>query len=117
IHLEGTEFQLKLATNSGLSKSGSGLTVASSIAGDGLDFASGVLDVDAGSGLEIHSDGSVRIATSAAGDGLTGGGGSALEVDAGSGLEIHSDGSVRIASTAAGDGLTGGGGSALSVST
>lgn len=57
-----------------------------------------------------------KIATSVAGDGLTGGGGSALAVNPGTGLEISSD-TVRIAAAAAGDGLTGGAGSALAVNT
>ncbi len=35
----------------------------------------------AGTGLQQHTDGSLRIASAAAGDGLTGGGGSALAVD------------------------------------
>jgi len=66
----------------------------------------------AGTGLEQHSDDSIRIAAAAAGDGLQGGGGSALSVltrnqngldidgsgrlrvrtDAGSGLELDADG-------------------------
>jgi hypothetical protein len=57
---------------------------------------------------------SFRIASGAAGNGLSGGGGSALAVNTGTGLEISAD-AVRIASTAAGNGLTGGGGSALAV--
>jgi hypothetical protein len=58
---------------------------------------------------------SFRIATGAAGNGLSGGGGSALAVSVdGTTIEISSD-AVRIAASAAGDGLTGGGGSALAV--
>lgn len=58
---------------------------------------------------------SFRIAASAAGNGLTGGGGAALAVNPdGTTLEISSD-AVRIAAGAAGAGLTGGGGSALAV--
>lgn len=57
---------------------------------------------------------SFRIATGAAGNGLTGGGASALAVNPGTGLEISSD-AVRIAAAAAGNGLTGGAGSALAV--
>lgn len=57
---------------------------------------------------------SFRIATGAAGNGLSGGGGSALAVATGTGLEISAD-TVRIAAAAAGDGLTGGAGSALAV--
>lgn len=55
-----------------------------------------------------------RIAATAAGNGLGGGGASALSVNTGAGLEINTD-AVRIATSAAGNGLTGGGGSALSV--
>jgi uncharacterized protein DUF5907 len=57
---------------------------------------------------------SFRIATTAAGVGLTGGGGAALDVNPGTGLEISAD-TVRIAAAAAGAGLTGGGGAALDV--
>lgn len=60
---------------------------------------------------------SFRIAATAAGNGLSGGGGSALAVATdGTTIEISSD-AVRIAATAAGNGLTGGGGSALAVNT
>lgn len=63
---------------------------ASYTAGDGLgESPAGQFNVTTGTGLEISSD-AVRIATSAAGAGLTGGGGSAL----------------AIASSAAGAGLT-----------
>jgi hypothetical protein len=55
-----------------------------------------------------------QLATSVAGNGLAGGGGTALSVNTGAGLEISSD-AVRIAAAAAGDGLTGGAGSALAV--
>lgn len=57
---------------------------------------------------------SFRIATGAAGNGLSGGGGAALAVATGSGLEISAD-TVRIAAAAAGNGLTGGAGAALAV--
>ena len=54
-------------------------------AGDGLAAASGVLKVDvsdfAGTGLEDDSSENLRIAASAAGEGLKGGGGSALALD------------------------------------
>lgn len=83
------------------------------MAGDGLASTNGILEVSAGTGLEIDSD-AIRIASSAAGNGLTGGGGSALAVNTGTGLEINSD-AVRISTAAAGTGLSGGGGSALSV--
>lgn len=83
------------------------------IAGAALTKTGNTLDVAAGTGLEISSD-TIRIATAAAGAGLTGGGGSALAVNPGNGLE-NSGGAVRIAATAAGNGLTGGAGSALAV--
>lgn len=88
-------------------------------AGSGLGHSAGVLSVNAGTGLEVVSD-NVRIASSAAGAGLTGGGGSALDVNTGTasatGLEISSD-TVRIASAGLGFGLTGGSGSAVAVNT
>jgi hypothetical protein len=149
----------------GLEDDGSeNLRIAAAAAGDGLNGGSGsALSVDAGDGLQIgggvggatalnidvsdfagtnlEDDGSenLRIAASAAGDGLDGGGASALSVDAGDGLQIgggiggatavnidvsdfagtglEDDGSenLRIAAAAAGDGLTGGAGSALAV--
>ncbi|HYF74167.1 MAG TPA: hypothetical protein VD864_15150 [Nocardioides sp.] len=108
----GGTFSLELDGTT-LSKSGSGLRLASGVAGAGLVYNSSALDVNVGTGLEVDTD-AIRIAASAAGDGLTGGGGSALAVNVGSGLEISSD-AVRVAAAAAGDGLTGGGGSALAV--
>lgn len=126
-------------------------------AGDGIDIAGNVISVDllaagglkfvstelsiepsdfAGSGLEDDGSDNLRIAASAAGDGLTGGSGSALALDllaggglkftagevgvepadfAGAGLEDDGSDNLRIAAAAAGDGLTGGGGSALSL--
>ena len=61
-------------------------------AGDGLSKTGNTIDVNTGTGLEISGD-AVRIAASAAGDGLTGGGGSALAVNVAStgGLEISAD--------------------------
>jgi hypothetical protein len=55
-----------------------------------------------------------QLATSVAGNGLTGGGGTALAVNPGTGLEVVSD-AVRIAAAAAGNGLVGGAGSPLAV--
>lgn len=68
-------------------------------AGNGLsESPAGTFNVDPGTasatGLEIVSD-QVRIAAAAAGNGLTGGGGSALAVQVGTGLQITSD-TVRI---------------------
>jgi|TARA_Y100000310_G_scaffold137861_2_gene136805 hypothetical protein len=62
--------------------------------------------------LEISSD-ALRIAASAAGNGLTGGGASALAVSVDTTtIEISGD-ALRVSASAAGDGLTGGGASAL----
>src|SRR5690606_31239585 len=59
-------------------------------AGNGLsESPAGTFNVAVSTGLEINSD-AVRIAASAAGDGLTGGGGSALAVNTGDGLDIDS---------------------------
>ena len=85
-------------------------------AGNGLsESPANTFNVDTGvaanTGLEISSD-TVRIAAAAAGNGLTGGGGSALAVNTGTGLEISSD-AVRL--SAQGAGIAGGAGSVLSV--
>lgn len=83
-------------------------------AGDGLTKTGNTLAVNTGTGLEINSD-TVRIAASAAGDGLTGGGGSALAVNvaANGGLEIATD-AVQIKINSSVSGLeTGSGGLAL----
>lgn len=71
-------------------------------AGSGLsESPANTFNVDTGTasatGLEISSD-TVRIAAAAAGNGLTGGGGSALAVNTGDGLEINAD-AVRVDST------------------
>lgn len=82
------------------------------------DVTSITLQTDStGDGELVLPGGSVsksEINANIAGDGLTGGAGSALAVNPGTGLEISSD-TVRIAAAAAGNGLTGGGGSALAV--
>ncbi len=65
------------------------------VAGDGLALAANTLSVNVGTGIEISSD-AVRIAAAAAGDGLTGGGGSALAVNPdNSTIEINTD-AVRV---------------------
>lgn len=91
-------------------------------AGDGIDIAANVVSVDlkasaglkidatelavepadfAGAGLEDDGSDNLRIAASAAGDGLTGGGGSALAVNpadfAGNGLEEDSANDLKLA--------------------
>ncbi|ETR72854.1 MAG: hypothetical protein OMM_01392 [Candidatus Magnetoglobus multicellularis str. Araruama] len=83
------------------------------VGGDGITANADEIAVNAGTGLEINAD-NLRIASSAAGDGLGGGAGSPLSVNAGTGLEINAD-NLRIASSAAGDGLVGGAGSSLNV--
>ena len=49
----------------------------------------------AGTGLEQHTDGSIRIAAAAAGNGLTGGAGSAISVGSGNGISVNA-GSIEI---------------------
>lgn len=101
-----------------------GTTAARPTAGQyGLyfDTTRQVLQRDNGTSWEdvaqIVTDGSIteaKLSASVAGDGLTGGAGTALAVNTGAGLEISSD-TVRIAAAAAGSGLAGGAGNALSV--
>lgn len=86
IELTSTTFSLELdPSGSGLSKGSAGLKVDSTIAGNALTLTSGVLDVVPGTNLEISSD-TIRIAASAAGNGLVGGGASVLAVGAGTGI-------------------------------
>lgn len=68
------------SSDSGNTKKESIADLITAVAGDALVATSGVLDVQAGTGLEISSD-TVRIAAAAAGVGLSGGAGSALAVD------------------------------------
>jgi hypothetical protein len=88
------DLKIKLTTDSGLQVGPSGLSVASSLAGDGLSFVSaGVLSVNindiAGAGLQEDGFGNLRI-----------------ELDVDSGLEIDSlTGGLSVASSLAGDGL------------
>lgn len=56
IEVSANQFSLELASNSGLSKSSSGLTVASSIAGAGSAWSSGVINVGAGTGITVNAD-------------------------------------------------------------
>lgn len=48
-------FSVQLQSNSGLTVNGSGLAVNSNIAGDGLDFNAGVLDLSIGDHLEFNA--------------------------------------------------------------
>jgi hypothetical protein len=89
LELSSTTFSLELDGGT-LSKSSSGLRLATGIAGAGLAYNASALDVQVGSGLEISSD-AVRIAAAAAGSGLTGGAGSALAVGQGTGITVNAD--------------------------
>jgi hypothetical protein len=88
------DLKIKLTTDSGLQVGPSGLSVASSLAGDGLSFVSaGVLSVNvndiAGAGLQEDGSGNLRI-----------------ELDVDSGLEIDSlTGGLSLSSMIDGDGL------------
>jgi hypothetical protein len=110
----------QVTAGTGLTKDGNTVHVGDGSTGDknGISRTADDIGVATGTGLEVSSD-AVRIASSAAGDGLTGGGGSALSVQssdlAGSGLEEDGGNNLRIAAAAAGDGLQGGAGSALAV--
>jgi len=79
-----------------LERSTSGLQIAATAAGDGLQGGGGsalAVDVSAFAGTGLEDDGSenLRIAASAAGAGLTGGAGSALAVGAGTGISVAAD--------------------------
>lgn len=119
----------------GLENDGSNnLRIASTAAGAALTLTAGVLDVAVdGSTIEVSSDAlrvkdagitAAKLAAAVAGDGLTGGAGSALAVGAGDGISVAADSvavsvsaiagagleddgsnNLRIASTAAGSGL------------
>jgi hypothetical protein len=100
--------QLRLETDGGLQKDASN---------GGLEVKFDTTSVQT---IDSSSDG-IKIATTAAGNGLTGGGTSALAVQPNTtdgnnepGLETAANG-VRISTGAAGNGLTGGGGDALAV--
>lgn len=116
----------------GLTKSGNTLNVG---AGDGISVSADAVAVSpsdfTGAGLEVNG-GDIRIAASAAGDGLTGGAGSALAVGAGDGIDVTADAvavdvtdiigtglsedaSNNIRIGAQGNGIGGGNGSTLSV--
>jgi hypothetical protein len=99
------------------------------VAGDGIDITGNSISVDvsdiAGAGLENDGSNNLRISTAAAGNGLSGGGGSALAVNVdGTSIEIVTDTlqvkaagitETHLNTSVAGSGLSGGGGAALSV--
>ncbi len=103
-----------IVAGTGLTKTGETIQIGDGSTGDvnGINRTAGDISVATGTGLEISAN-QVRIAASAAGDGLTGGGASALAVNVGTGLELSGD-AVRMAA-ATGNGLTGGGASVLAV--
>ena len=107
------------ANDSNGSKKESIADLVTGIAGDGLAASSGVLSVGVDDAtVELNSD-ALRVkdggidadalATSVAGDGLTGGGGSALAVQVSGSVVIASD-KVGLSGSVAGDGLTFAGG-------
>ena len=87
--------------STGLVKVGFDIRLDSSSAGDGLGFSSGVLSVNVdNSTVELNTD-ALRVKaagiteshlnTSVAGNGLSGGGGSALAVGAGTGIQVNAN--------------------------
>jgi hypothetical protein len=110
----------QVTAGAGLTKTGNTLDVG---AGDGITVNANdvAVNVTAIAGTNLENDGSnnLRIAATAAGDGLDGGGAAVLSVNVteivGTGLESDGSNNIRIATSAAGNGLTGGGGAALAV--
>jgi hypothetical protein len=131
----GNGTPLAVNTSFGLEIVADNVRVAATIAGNGLAYSSGVIDVNVdNSTIEINTDTlrvkasgitSAQLATSVAGNGLSGGGGSPLAVNVdNSTIEINAD-TLRVKASGitgnelnisvAGNGLAGGGGSPLSV--
>ena len=97
----------------GIDIDGANVISADLSSGGGLKIVTAELAVEvgdfAGSGLEDDGSDDLRISSAAAGDGLAGGGGSALAVNAGSGIEIASDAvAVDLAATNPGLEFSGG---------
>lgn len=124
----GNTLDVDLLTNSGLTFQSNQLAVVDGLGSAGAGelevqrsgssnylFIGISSDFDNQSGDLVIANNAVdefALASSVAGDGLAGGGGSALSVNAGTGLEIDTD-NVRLA--AQGNGIAGGAGSVLSV--
>ena len=107
IEVNGDAVQIKLAANSGLNTTANGLSVDSTLAGNGLVLTAGALDINlaANGGLQLNSDELAIKLDSSSALVLTSGG---LAVDssiAGAGLAFNS-GVVSIAASAAGNGLS-----------
>ena len=111
----GTTFSVNLQSGGGLQITSAKLAVnTADFAGDGLKAVSGNTQLAiepanfAGTGLEDDGSDNLRIAASAAGDGLTGGAGSALSLDLKSsgGLKIDTGELTLEPSDIAGDGLS-----------
>jgi len=127
ISSDAVAVQVSDIAGNGLVDDGSNnLTLADSVAGDGLTMTSGsgVVNVGAGdgitvsanavqvnasdlagSGLDVDGSNNLRISTAAAGDGLVGGGGSPLAVNPGDGITINADAVAVNVSDIAGAGL------------
>jgi len=107
VEINGDAVQIKLAANSGLNTTSSGLSVDSSLAGSGLSLISGALDINLGSagGLQITSDNLAIKLDSSSALALSSGGLSVDSSIAGAGLTF-STGVISIAASAAGNGLS-----------
>ena len=79
------------------------LALASTAAGAGLTYSSGVLNIGAGLGITVNAD-DVALAASTAGDGLTYASG-VLNIGQGLGITVNAN-DINLASTVAGNGLT-----------
>ena len=110
----------QITSGVGLTKDGSTVQIGDGNTGNknGISRTSSDIGIATGIGVEVNSD-LLRLASTAAGDALTGGSGTTLSVVAsdltGAGLEDDGSNNIRISSTAAGDGLQGGSGSALAI--
>ena len=107
---------LAVGVSNGINATADGIELASTVGGNGLTQSSGILAVGAGNGISVaadaisvNADGSTldgssaqlkvknggisetQLATSVAGNGMTGGGGSALAIGAGTGISVSAD--------------------------
>ena len=104
VHAGDPEAHHALASSGpGISVSGQQVSLASSVAGAGLAYSAGVVNVGAGYGIQVNAD-DVQLASSVAGAGLIYNTG-VVAVGAGHGIQVNAD-DVQIAPSAAGAGLT-----------